>query len=241
MARAEGVLAAWRVLEVAGLARPWRTDDEIAEAATVWSAVLADVSDERLAELTIAWLRSPEARFGRWPLPGALLAALPDPASVDDADEAWSEALALLSWRGRERCPGTVAELEDLRCRLAVAAQAAETRGDVDRARRARAHAARLPRPDSARTEALLAGVRACDGWRGLGSCDESQIVAHRASFRAAYRAHRQRGRITEHEAAVEALLGRDHGRFEIPHYPAIADDSPPVIDLATRRPERQR
>ena len=241
MASVSGVLAAWVVLEAAGLSRPHASEAAVERAASVWAAVLADVSDERLAELTIAWLRSPEARFGRWPLPGALLAALPDPASVDDADEAWSEALALLSWRGRERCPSTVVELEDLRCRLAVAAQAAETRGDVDRARRARAHAARLPRVDSARTEALLAGVRACDGWRGLGSCDESQIVAHRASFRAAYRARRQRGRITEHEAAVEALLGRQHGSFEIPSYPGLSSDSPPVIDLATRRPERQR
>ncbi len=241
MASFHGVLAAWMVLEHAGLQRPWLAEAAVERAAHVWAAVLGDVPDERLAELTMAWLRSPESRFGKWPMPGALLASLPDPASIDDSDEAWSEALALLAWRGRDRCPSTADELEDLRGRLAAAAQAAELKGDHERARRARALSSRLPRRDEARTEALLAGVRACGGWRALGSCEEEAIVAHRASFRAAYRGKRARRALTEGEARVEELLGRQHGSFEIPTYPALPDDSPPVIDLLKRREERQR
>lgn len=205
MASVEGVLSVWMVLESAGLARPWLSEEETDRAASVWAAVLADIPDERLAELAVAWLRSPEGRFGRWPVPGALLGALPDAGQIDDADEAWAEALGLLAWRGRDRCPSSAAELEDLRGRI-VAALAKEA--NPDRRHRLTKALGKLPRADGQRTEALLAGVAACGGWRALGSCeDESALMAHRASFRAVYRAHRQRKTLTESEAKAAALL----------------------------------
>lgn len=202
-----GVLSCWMLLETTGLPRPWATEPEAERALSVWALVLADVTDERLIELTTAWLRSPDVRYGRWPMPGALLHALGSPEAVDDADEAWSEVLALLAWRGRDKCPATLDELESFRSRLRAAHASAREAGDQDRMARMQRAAAKLPRADSARTEALLAGVRACGGWRALGSADDDQLIAHRASFRATYRGHRQRRALSQSEQQIAALF----------------------------------
>lgn len=195
------------LLEGAGVPRPWPSEEETEHALNVWQTLLSDIPDERLTALTVAWLRSPESRFRLWPTPGGLLAALPGPDSIDDADEAWADVLSLLSWRGRDRCPASVDELETLRGQ--VVAALAKASGDADRHHRLTKALERLPRADRARSEALLAGVAACGGWRALGSCeDESALMAHRASFRAVYRAHRQRAQIADSEAQVAGLLG---------------------------------
>lgn len=207
MATVDGVMQCWQVLESAGLARPWPTPEESTRSASVWAAVLADVPDERLASLCVAWLRSPEARFGRWPLPGALLAALPQRDEVDDADDAWAEALGLIRLLGVERCPTTVAELEDRRARLRAGYREAAAKGDAGRMDRYHRLGAALPRQDDHRTEALLKGIAACGGWRALGRAEDDAVAAHRASFRAAYRGHRQRRRLSETEQRVAALL----------------------------------
>jgi hypothetical protein len=177
--------------------------------------VLADVSDLRLQALTIAWLRSPDARFGRWPVPGALLHALPDPAQIDDADDAWAEVLGLIRLRGADRCPATVAELEDLRGRLRAGYREARERGDAERADRYLRLGAALPRQDDQRSAALFAGVAACGGWRAIGRAEDDQITAHRASFRSAYRGQRQRRQLTATEQQVAALL-------DAPNRPAL-------------------
>lgn len=207
MATPDGVMACWEVLESAGLARPWPTPEESTRSAQVWAAVLADVPDQRLASLCIAWLRSPDARFGRWPLPGALLAALPQREDVDDADDAWAEAMGLIRLLGVSRCPSTVAALEDLRARLRAGYREANAKGDTARMDRYHRLGAALPREDAHRTDALLKGVAACGGWGALGRAEDDAIAAHRASFRGAYRGHRQRRRLSETEQRVVALL----------------------------------
>lgn len=221
MATTDEVMACWQVIEAAGIPRPFPTVDAATRSAQVWAAVLADVSGQRLAELTTAWLRSPEARFRTWPMPGALLHALPDPATIDDADDAWADAMALIRQWGADRCPSTPAALDDLRIRLRAGirearqlAENAERDGKPSEVARQQAReqrflalGSRLPRADGARDAALFAGVNACGGWRSLGRAEEDAIVAHRASFRAAYRGHRQRRQLTATERAVVALL----------------------------------
>lgn len=212
MATADDVMAAWEVLESTGMRRPWDAVDDCNRAAAVWAAVLADVPGEQLAALVVAWLRSPESRFGRWPLPGALLAAIPDDDGVDDADDAWAEALGLIRMLGVERCPDTVEDLEDLRTRLRAGYREASAKGDEGRMQRYKRLGRALPSEDEQRTHALLAGVRACGGWRGLGRATDDRMVAHRASFRASYRGHQQRRRLTATERQVAALLDGNHG-----------------------------
>lgn len=207
MARVETIVGCWRVIETAGIPKPWSTESEIEEAARVWAAVLADVPDGRLQAMTIAWLRSSEARFGKWPMPGSLLGALPDEETVDDADEAWADALGLIRILGWARCPATVEALEDRRTRLRAAYREATARKDPLRAEIYARHGKALPREDAARNAAIFAGVAACGGWRALGLAEEEAIPAHRASFRAAYRSHRSRRQLTETEAQVVALL----------------------------------
>lgn len=221
MATVEGVLRCWAVIEATGIPRPWSTEEQTDQGSRVWAAVLADVTDQRLAELTTAWLRSPDARYRTWPMPGALLHALLDPATVDDADDAWAEAMALIRQWGSDRCPSTAAALDDLRVRLRAGirearqlaenaerdGKPAEVARQQAREQRFLALGSKLPRADAARDAALIAGVNACGGWRSLGRAEEDAIVAHRASFRAAYRGHRQRRALTATEQAVVALL----------------------------------
>lgn len=195
------------MIEAAGIPRPWSTVDEAELSLKVWAAVLADVPPQRLQAGTVAWLRSEEGKYGRWPVPGALLHALPDPGEVDDADDAWAEALGLIRMLGCERCPSTVAELEDRRQRLRAGYREARERGDTDRADRYLRLGSALPREDEHRNTALLLAVRACGGWVGLGRSDDEAMVAHRASFRASYRGHKQRRQLTATEAQVVALL----------------------------------
>ena len=209
MATMANVVACWRVIEAAGIPRPWTTEEQTDQAVRVWAAVLADVPDERLQTLTVAWLRSPEARFRQWPMPGALLHALPDPATVDDADDAWGEVMRMVRSRGVEWCAGlcTVPELERRRELYREAYRAAAQAEDHAKLARALANGSLLPRQDDHRSAALLAGVAACGGWRALGRADEDALVSHRASFRSIYRGYRQRRQLSATEAAVVALL----------------------------------
>lgn len=202
-----GILQCWQVIEAAGIPRPWSTTEDTERALAVWSAVLGDVDAARLQACTVAWLRSPESRYGRWPTPGALLHALPSAEAIDDADSAWAEVLELVRLLGIDRCPESVQQLEERRARLRTGYRAARDAGDTARADRYRRLGEALPREDEARTTALLAGVRACGGWRSLGRAEEEALVAHRAAFRAAYRGQRQRVALTETERAVVALV----------------------------------
>lgn len=201
------VLRCWQVIEAAGIARPWSSPDETERALQVWAAVLGDVEAGRLQACTVAWLRSPDSRYGRWPTPGALLHALPSADAIDDADSAWAEVLELIRLLGVDRCPESVQQLEDRRARLRDGYRSARDSGDTARAERYRRLGSSLPREDEARTTAILAGVRACGGWRSLGRAEEDTLVAHRAAFRASYRGLRQRVALTATEQAVVALV----------------------------------
>lgn len=201
-----GVMTAWELLQRAGLARPWPEDLEFEAALDTWTLLLADIPDERLVELTRAWLRSPEVRFGRWPLPGALLHAIPDVESIDDGDAAWADALRLLAWRGRDRAPATVAELENLRSKIRAGIELAREMRDANRVERLLRAMQQLPPDDANRTAALLAGVSACGGWKLLGMADEKEMVSNRSSFRAAYRSHRDRRKLIQTEETIADL-----------------------------------
>ncbi len=61
--------------------------------------------------------------------------------------------------------------------------------------------------PDPIRCAAMMAGLSACGGWRGLCHSDASANTANRASFRAAYRAHKQRKSITTRQEDTARLL----------------------------------
>jgi hypothetical protein len=86
-----GIRTTWAVLRAAGLAPPW---SETERPGSVWLDLLADVTDERLLNLTKAYVLS-DARF--WPTPGQLLATrLPRIAPIrpqiedhDDPYAAW--------------------------------------------------------------------------------------------------------------------------------------------------------
>jgi hypothetical protein len=207
MATNNGVLASWQLIEAAGFEPRAKTDDEIETAIRVWSALLADIDDRRLAELTIAWLRSPEARFGKWPTPGGLLSSIENPETIDDSDEAWSEALALIALTGADGAPETAEALETLRGKLRARYIAARAAKDTDKMRRIHANAERLPRADAERTAAILAAVRSVGGWLRLGRADDAALVSHRAAFRKTYQAFRKRTAITGTERAIAALL----------------------------------
>ncbi len=49
----------------------------------------------------------------------------------------------------------------------------------------------------------IAAGVSACGGWQALCNMEQSEAMAHRASFRAAYRAAKLRAKITNGRPAL--------------------------------------
>jgi len=205
----EAILGAWKVLEGAGLRRPWGSDLEVSNALDTWGLVLADVEPGRLLVMAAAWLRSPEARFGRWPMPGALLHALGDNVETDEADEAWGEVLALLQSRGRDWCcrsVPTVLHLVELEAAMRERTQELRTRGDALLAEQQERRRQGLPKGPEARLVAVFAGLSACGGWRGLAVSED--LVTHRAAFRAAFRGTAKRRQLEGQEASVAALLG---------------------------------
>lgn len=68
----KGIITAVKTLEAAGIMCP----GDVKALASVWQAVLADLTDEDLQAATVGYLRSPECRYG-WPKPGQLLALVP--------------------------------------------------------------------------------------------------------------------------------------------------------------------
>ncbi len=206
----EGIAKCWAVLEAEGFARPHADAQATETSIRTWAAILADVSDDRLQALTLAWLRSSAVKFGRWPHAGELLHALGDEQQVDDADEAWSEVLSLVRWRGIEWCRAKVGDADAAiaaRQRLVDIYREAVAKGDQMRARDAEDMGKRLVRGPEERIRAAYVGLAAVGGWRGLGMSETDQETANRASFRAAYRSHRQRAQLTRTEAQVAGLL----------------------------------
>lgn len=208
MASEKGIVGVWGLLQAAGIPRPWAKDDEARRGLAAWELVLRDIDDDRLTELTAAWLRSPDSRYGRWPTPGALLHAIPSVDLLDDADEAWGEVLGVIAWRGSAEAPRDPEALENLRSRLRASYELARENGNSDRMARCERIARSIPRADPDRDAAIYAGIQACGGWLAIGRAEDEQIAAHRASFRSAYRSHRTRNRLSSTEEKVIALLG---------------------------------
>lgn len=67
------ILKAFRVLEAAGLARPYTSAQEVADTADVWQHTMEELSDEQLRAAVRSHLRSERGRF--WPSPSELLVA----------------------------------------------------------------------------------------------------------------------------------------------------------------------
>lgn len=206
----DAILGAWKVLEGAGLRRPWTSDHELANALDTWGLVLADVEPARVLLMATAFLRSADVRFGsKWPMPGTLLHALGDNVETDEADEAWGEVLALLQSRGRDWCcrsAPTVLHLVELEQAMRERTQELRTRGDALLAEQQERRRQGLPKGPEARLVAVFAGLSACGGWRGLAVSED--LVAHRAAFRAAFRGTAKRRQLEGQEASVAALLG---------------------------------
>lgn len=207
--REQGILGAWKLLEGAGLAKPWRTEDDLRNGLRTWALVLGDAAPERVLALTVAWLRSGDAKYGRWPAPGALLQALGDADEIDDADDAWGEVLALLQARGRDWCVAqapTADHVLELDQAMRARAVTLRERGDALLADQQERRRKALPHGPLPRLVAVYAGLQACGGWRGLAQAED--LVAHRASFRSAYRSQLRRRQLEGQEADVVALLG---------------------------------
>jgi len=209
----EAILGAWKVLEGAGLRRPWGSDLEVSNALDTWGLVLADVEPGRLLVMAAAWLRSPEARFGRWPMPGALLHALGDNVETDEADEAWGEVLALLQSRGRDWCcrsVPTVLHLVELEAAMRERTQELRTRGDALLAEQQERRRQGLPKGPEARLVAVFAGLSACGGWRGLvRSLQRQQLARVRAiAWRRAFQRQQLAG-VGLHSAVTKLPSGK--------------------------------
>lgn len=96
----QALIAAFEVLETAGLRPPAAWADPVARgrAVDVWALVLADVTDDAIVGAAVAYLRTGAAY---WPTPGQLLEQLREtPAGTDTADEWWGRLRALRVERG---------------------------------------------------------------------------------------------------------------------------------------------
>lgn len=172
--------AAVRALEGAGLRRPWRTPEEWEQFRRVWSHVFEGHTEREVADMAIAWLRSPDNTKGFWPTPGALLAT-----RASSAEDAWSDVLRALPLGADKLCaslsvPDTAWQrVCDARAKL-EAIRASGDRAALDRAERI---AAMLPSGGEARVRAMVASVLACGGWRKLCRADDAQLSGHRRVF----------------------------------------------------------
>lgn len=79
-----GIFRCFRVLEAAGLPRPYTCAQEASDSADVWRDTLPELSDEQLLAATRAHLRSERSRW--WPTPGELLRGLPREAIEEQPD-----------------------------------------------------------------------------------------------------------------------------------------------------------
>lgn len=179
----EHVLAAFRVLEQAGLARPailTGKDPEkaraaIDSAADTWAAILADLEPEDLVAATLAHLREPNPPgqwTKAWPDTGRILSLVPARrlAAIDDSADAWHETL---TW---------------LRCN----AYRNPAEGDLDAA-------------DAVRDSAMREGLRAVGGGRGVGQAQTADLVWRAKDFAATYKAGRLRGHVIAEVAQIAA------------------------------------
>lgn len=223
------VLTCWTLIESVGITRPWVDRAAASQALDAWVLILSDQPPGRLQALTLAWLRSSEVRYGRWPLPGALLHALGDAVEPDDSDALWGLAIELAGFVGSANLPATPEEMGDSigtqDRKYYALREIAETSLDGTRRAVASAQGARAARllrlyPAASQVGALYAGLQAVGGWRGIGRVDVTDCAADRASFRAAVRAHNAReasGRVRDEVAALGAPQGaqrlRDGGR----------------------------
>ncbi len=102
----DDVIQVFEVFDLAGYPAPWRAlpvPDQrgaLLKRATVWRAILADLTPEQLHRAAHAWCRSGEAF---WPRPGQLLARLPEanPAiGLPSAAEVFEWSLSVIGRRG---------------------------------------------------------------------------------------------------------------------------------------------
>ena len=133
-----------------------------------WSLITEHVSDAELMTAAAAWLR--QDKYRQWPVPGSLLSMVEEltESAGMNGDQAWAYCLNLISRHGtRWSKPCLTRE------------QAAATEGGF------------VIHADPDIGAALMAGLGAVGGWRGLGMIQEGDAAA-RASFRSVWNAGRK-------------------------------------------------
>lgn len=150
--------------------------------ANTWRMLLPEYDDQGMVTLVTTWLRSSGSQYARWPTPGALLEAARQ-AEPDDAEEAWGLVLDLIRRIGI----GVQPQWEGIPKILAKIEQTHDA-------------------------DTIKACVKAVGGWKTIAHCPDSLLGTHRASFRSAYRAIRERQRLERAQGHLRLVV--DNGKL---------------------------
>ena len=155
--------------------------------ATMWSALLADVSDVHLAAALASYLRDP--KVCQWyPQPGQIIARVPgaSEANGDDAEIAWGECLKAVRQAAMVVLYPNPGQRFDIR---------------------------KLIRGDRSRQDAVSAALDAIDGPLAIINAEHGgkfdPMVAMRAAFCRAYRSERKRLRLVVENAKIISMADR--------------------------------
>lgn len=85
MASEQAIRDAWSALRGAGIASPWKTEADFADALPTWLRLLRDLTDVQLLEALDAHMRRSEW----WPRPSQLLELAPRPKAERQAEDDW--------------------------------------------------------------------------------------------------------------------------------------------------------
>lgn len=214
MASSEAIANAWELMTSYGIKSPFGSDRQRAAGLQAWELALADTADADLVAAVVAWVRSPQVRYG-WPQPGVLLDAIGDTAEIDTADQAWGWLLQILRHPARiadpdyphGKRPESADDLEYMRARLTERRAAAVAEGHLTLARRYDRSLEQLPDPGPRVTAAILDGLKAIGGWGTLERARDEDLIMHRAAFRGAYRAGVERSRISDRRSGALRLI----------------------------------
>ena len=168
MASRDAILNVFRLLRANHYPNPCKTREVLEETVAVWALMSDHVSDEVMQAAALSWMR--QDKYGKWPVAGAILGHVEDLHESEgmNGDQAWAYCLNLISRHGtRWSKPCLTRE------------QAAATEGGF------------VIHADPDIGAALLAGLGAVGGWRGLGMIQEGDAAA-RASFRSVWNAGRK-------------------------------------------------
>ncbi len=177
MATREAIIGVFRTLQMLGYQHPHTTSDTLNACLDIWEEDCRYVDDAPFVAAAAVWRRQDVYR--QWPMPGSILSMVEEltESAGMNGDQAWAYCLNLISRHGtRWSKPCLTRE------------QAAATEGGF------------VIHDDPDIGAALMAGLGAVGGWRGLGMIQEGDAAA-RASFRSVWNAGRK-------SATHRALMG---------------------------------